>query len=158
MDGGRVVAAGASYGGYMINWMAGQPFADEFRAFVCHDGNLDERMAYFDTEELWFPEWEHGGTPWAEGSGYGEHNPADFVQNWHVPTLVVHSALDYRVVDTQGLSTFTALRRGVPARLLYFPDENHWVLKPRTQSSGMTRSWAGFSAGPNGRRRNGSPS
>jgi dipeptidyl aminopeptidase/acylaminoacyl peptidase len=132
MDGGRVVAAGASYGGYMINWMAGQPFADKFRAFVCHDGNLDERMAYFDTEELWFPEWEHGGTPWAEGSDYGEHNPVDFVQNWHVPTLVVHGGRDYRVVDTQGLSAFTALRRqGVPARLLYFPDENHWVLKPQ---------------------------
>ena len=131
MDGERVVAAGASYGGYMINWMHGQPFSHNFRAFVCHDGNLDERMAYFDTEELWFPEWEHGGTPWADGNGYSKHNPADYVQNWHVPTLVVHGALDYRVVDTQGLSTFTALRRlGVPARLLYFPDENHWVLKP----------------------------
>lgn len=132
MDGDRVVAAGASYGGYMINWMHGQPFANNFRAFVTHDGNLDERMAYYDTEELWFPEWEHGGTPWSEGSGYGLHNPADYVQNWHVPTMVVHGALDYRVVDTQGLSTFTALRRqGIPARLLYYPDENHWVLKPQ---------------------------
>lgn len=132
MDGSRVVAAGASYGGYMINWMAGQPFADKFKAFVCHDGNLDERMAYYDTEELWFPEWEHGGTPWTPGSTYGTHNPIDHVQNWKVPTLVVHGALDYRVVDTQGLSTFTALRRrGVPARLLWFPDENHWVLKPQ---------------------------
>ena len=132
MDGGRVVAAGASYGGYMINWMAGQPFADKFKAFVCHDGNLDERMAYFDTEELWFPEWEHGGTPWDKDSGYLHHNPVDYVQNWKVPTLVVHGGLDYRVVDTQGLSTFTALqRRGVPSRLLYFPDENHWVLKPQ---------------------------
>ncbi len=131
MDGGRVVAAGASYGGYMINWMHGQPFARSFRAFVCHDGNLDEQMAYFDTEELWFPEWEHGGTPWSNPAGYDKHNPVNFVQNWHVPTLVVHGALDYRVVDTQGLSTFTALRRqGVPARLLYYPDENHWVLKP----------------------------
>ena len=132
MDGSRVVAAGASYGAYMINWMAGQPFADKFKAFVSHDGNLDERMAYFDTEELWFPEWEHGGTPWAEGADYGKHNPVDHVKNWHVPTLVVHGGRDYRVVDTQGLSTFTALRRqGVPARLLYFPDENHWVLKPQ---------------------------
>ncbi len=131
MDASRVVAAGASYGGYMINWMHGQPFGKKFKAFVCHDGNLDERMAYYDTEELWFPEWEHGGTPWDNGSGFGKHNPIDFVQNWHVPTLVVHGALDYRVVDTQGMSTFTALRRlGVPARLLYFPDENHWVLKP----------------------------
>ncbi|MCB1183226.1 S9 family peptidase [bacterium] len=132
MDGGNVVAAGASYGGYMINWMHGQEFSRHFKAFVNHDGNLDEQMAYFDTEELWFPEWEHGGTPWSEGNGYGKHNPIDYVQNWHVPTLVVHGALDYRVVDTQGLSTFTALRRqGIPARLLYFPDENHWVLKPR---------------------------
>jgi dipeptidyl aminopeptidase/acylaminoacyl peptidase len=132
MDASRVVAAGASYGGYMINWMHGQPFAGNFRAFVCHDGNLDEQMAYFDTEELWFPEWEHGGAPWTNPGGYSMHNPVDYVQNWHVPTLVVHGALDYRVVDTQGLSTFTALRRqGVPARLLYFPDENHWVLKPQ---------------------------
>jgi dipeptidyl aminopeptidase/acylaminoacyl peptidase len=131
MDADKVVAAGASYGGYMINWMHGQPFGNKFRAFVCHDGNLDERMAYYDTEELWFPEWEHGGTPWSEGSGFGKHNPVDFVQNWHVPTLIVHGALDYRVVDTQGLSAFTALRRqGIPSRLLYFPDENHWVLKP----------------------------
>jgi len=131
MDGSRVVAAGASYGGYMINWMHGQPFARNFRAFVCHDGNLDERMAYFDTEELWFPEWEHHGTPWSNPEGYAKANPVDYVQNWHVPTLVVHGGHDYRVVDTQGLSTFTALRRqGVPARLLYYPDENHWVLKP----------------------------
>jgi dipeptidyl aminopeptidase/acylaminoacyl peptidase len=132
MDGDRVVAAGASYGAYMINWLHGQPFAREFKAFVSHDGNLDEQMAYFDTEELWFPEWEHGGTPWSADNGYGKHNPVDFVRYWHVPTLVVHGALDYRVVDTQGLSTFTALRRqGVPARLLYYPDENHWVLKPQ---------------------------
>jgi dipeptidyl aminopeptidase/acylaminoacyl peptidase len=144
LDGSRVVAAGASYGGYMINWMHGQPFGKKFRAFVCHDGNLDERMAYYDTEELWFPEWEHGGTPWAAGSGFELHNPADFVQNWSVPTLVVHGALDYRVVDTQGLSTFTALKRlGVPARLLYFPDENHWVLKPANsiQWHDVVMSW-----------------
>ncbi len=131
MDADRLVAAGASYGGYMINWLHGQPLADRFKALVCHDGNLDEQMAYFDTEELWFPEWEHGGTPWTHREGYQKHNPVNFVQNWHVPTLVVHGGRDYRVVDTQGLSTFTALRRlGVPARLLYFPDENHWVLKP----------------------------
>jgi dipeptidyl aminopeptidase/acylaminoacyl peptidase len=131
LDGDRVVAAGASYGGYMINWLHGQPFGERFRALVCHDGNLDERMAYFNTEELWFPEWEHGGTPWENPEGYAKHNPVRFVENWHVPTLVVHGARDYRVVDTQGMGIFTALRRqGVPARLLYFPDENHWVLKP----------------------------
>ncbi len=132
MDSSKVVAAGASYGGYMINWMAGQPFADKFKAFVCHDGNLDERMAYFDTEELWFPEWEHDGRPWDKDNGYQTFNPIDYVQNWHVPTLVIHGGRDYRVVDTQGMSTFTALRRqGVPARFLYYPDESHWVLKPQ---------------------------
>ncbi len=129
LDGDRVVALGASFGGYMINWINGQ--TDRFKALVCHDGNLDERMAYFDTEELWFPEWDHVGTPWENPGGYAKHNPIDHVSKWKTPTLVIHGALDYRVVDTQGLSTFTALqRRGVPSRLLYFPDENHWVLKP----------------------------
>ena len=131
MDGDRVVGAGASFGGYMINWIQGQPFAGRFKAFVCHDGNIDERMAYYDTEELWFPEWENGGAPWAVPDHYRQFNPVENIGRWKVPTLVVHGALDYRVVDTQGLSAFTALRRlGVPARLLYFPDENHWVLKP----------------------------
>ncbi|MBI4913319.1 MAG: S9 family peptidase [Acidobacteria bacterium] len=129
LDKDRMGALGASYGGYMINWIAGQ--TDRFKALVCHDGNLDERMAYFDTEELWFPEWEHGGTPWTNPKGYAKHNPIDFVQNWKTPTLVIHGGKDYRVVDTQGMSTFTALqRKGVPSRFLYFPDENHWVLRP----------------------------
>ncbi|MFN0243614.1 MAG: prolyl oligopeptidase family serine peptidase [Planctomycetota bacterium] len=129
LDGTRVAALGASYGGYMINWIAGQ--TDRFQALVCHDGNLDERLAYFDTEELWFPEWDHGGTPWDNPEGYAKHNPIEHVKNWKTPMLVIHGALDYRVVDTQGMSTFTALqRRGIPSKLLYFPDENHWVLKP----------------------------
>ena len=88
-------------------------------------------MAYFDTEELWFPEWDHRGTPWKNPENYGKHNPIDLVGSWKTPMLVIHGAKDYRVVDTQGLSTFNALqRRGIPSRLLYFPDENHWVLKP----------------------------
>jgi dipeptidyl aminopeptidase/acylaminoacyl peptidase len=129
IDGGRACALGASYGAYMINFMAGK--TDRFKCLVTHDGNLDERMAYFDTEELWFPEWEHGGTPWDNPEGYAKHNPIDLVKNWKTPTLVVHGGLDYRVVDTQGMSVFTALqRKGIPSRLLYFPDENHWVLKP----------------------------
>ena len=128
LDGGRVGALGASYGGYMINWIAGQ--TDRFKCLVVHDGNLDERMAYYDTEELWFPEWENGGTPWTAKS-FGHHNPIDYVKNWKTPTLVIHGQKDYRVVYTQGLSTFTALqRRGIPSKLLIFPDENHWVLKP----------------------------
>jgi dipeptidyl aminopeptidase/acylaminoacyl peptidase len=129
LDGSRVGALGASYGAYMINWIAGH--TDRFQCLVTHDGNLDERMAYFDTDELWFPEWDHEGVPWKNPDGYTRHNPIDFVGNWKTPTLVVHGARDYRVVDTQGLSVFTALqRRSIPAELLYFPDESHWVLKP----------------------------
>jgi dipeptidyl aminopeptidase/acylaminoacyl peptidase len=127
LDGGRVGALGASYGGYMINWINGQ--TDRFRCLVVHDGNIDERMAYYDTEELWFPEWENGGTPWTAKS-FGHHNPIDYVKNWKTPTLVIHGQKDYRVVYAQGLSTFTALQRGHPDKLLIFPDENHWVLKP----------------------------
>jgi len=130
LDGTRVGALGASFGGYMINWIAGN-WPDRFRCLVNHDGNLDERMAYFDTEELWFPEWDHMGTPWDNPEGYEKHNPVNYVKNWKTPMLVIHGAHDYRVVDTQGIGTFNALQRlGVPSRLLYFPDENHWVLKP----------------------------
>ncbi len=129
LDGDRMAALGASYGGYMINWIQGN--TKRFKALVCHDGNLDERMAYFDTEELWFPEWEHGGLPWDATSTYGKHNPIDLIKNWATPTLVIHGGQDFRVVDTQGMSTFTALqRKGIPSRFLYFPGENHWVLKP----------------------------
>lgn len=130
MDGDRVAALGASYGGYMINWIAGN-WPNRFRCLVNHDGNLDERMAYYDTEELWFPEWERHGPPWENPEAYTRHNPIDLVGKWKTPMLVIHGANDFRVVDAQGISTFTALqRRGIPSKLLYFPDENHWVLKP----------------------------
>jgi dipeptidyl aminopeptidase/acylaminoacyl peptidase len=130
LDRDRVAALGASYGGYMINWINGK--TDRFKALVCHDGNLDETMAYFDTEELWFPEWEHGGTPWENPESYGKQSPVAFVKNWKTPTLVIHGGRDYRVVETQGIGTFTALqRRGVPSRFVYFPEANHWVLKPQ---------------------------
>jgi dipeptidyl aminopeptidase/acylaminoacyl peptidase len=130
MDGDRVGALGASFGGYMINWIAGR-WPDRFRCLVNHDGNLDERMAYFDTEELWFPERDHRGTPWDNPNGYEEQNPLRFVDRWKTPMLVIHGAQDFRVALTQGLGTFNALqRRGIPSRLLYFPDECHWVLKP----------------------------
>jgi dipeptidyl aminopeptidase/acylaminoacyl peptidase len=129
LDKDRVVAAGASYGGFMINWINGH--TDRFKALVCHDGNLDETMAYYQTEELWFPEWEHRGLPWENPQGYARQSPMNFVQNWKTPTLVVHGGRDYRIPDTQGFATFTALqRRGIASRLVYFPDENHWVLKP----------------------------
>lgn len=130
MDDSQVGALGASFGGYMINWIAGK-WPDRFRCMVNHDGTLCERMAYFDTEELWFPQWDHIGTPWDNPEGYEKHNPINLVKNWKTPMLVIHGALDFRVAETQGLATFNALqRRGIPSKLLYFPDENHWVLKP----------------------------
>jgi dipeptidyl aminopeptidase/acylaminoacyl peptidase len=130
LDGNKCAALGASYGGYMMNWINGQ--TDRFKCIVTHASNLDERLAYYDTEELWFPEWEHGGLPSEKPEGYTHHNPIDFVKNWKTPTLVTHGANDYRVVDTQGISVFTALqRKGVPSKMIYFPDENHWVLKPQ---------------------------
>ncbi|MCH9651468.1 MAG: S9 family peptidase [Deltaproteobacteria bacterium] len=132
LDGDRVSALGASYGGYMINWIAGN-WPDRFRSLVNHDGLFDHRMMYYTTEELWFPEWEHGGGPYHRDPAFAEaHNPANFVNNWKTPMLVVHGALDYRVPETQGFATFTALQRlGIPSRMLYYPDENHWVLKPQ---------------------------
>ena len=129
LDKDRVSALGGSFGGYMVNWIAGH--TDRFKALVCHDGNLDEEMAYYDTEELWFPEWEHGGPAYENPQGYIKDSPLSFARNWKTPMLVIHGAKDFRVVETQGLSTFNLLqRKGIPSKLLYFPDENHWVLKP----------------------------
>jgi dipeptidyl aminopeptidase/acylaminoacyl peptidase len=131
MDGQRVGALGASYGGYMINWIAGN-WPDRFRCLVNHDGSLDERAGYFGTDELWFPEWDHLGTPWDNPEGYERQNPVNHVGRWKTPMLVIHGAKDYRVPETQGLGTFNALqRRGIPSKFLYFPDESHWVLAPQ---------------------------
>jgi len=130
MDKDRVGALGASFGGFMINWIAGN-WPERFRCLVNHDGNLDELFAYYATEELWFPEWDHKGTPWQNPVGYQKHNPINYVKNWKTPMLVIHGAHDYRVVLDEGIATFNALqRRGIPSKFLYFPDECHWVLKP----------------------------
>jgi dipeptidyl aminopeptidase/acylaminoacyl peptidase len=126
---GRTAAAGASYGGYMINWIAGH--TDRYRALVSHDGVFDLRAMYGATEELWFVDWEFGGPPWERPEFYLRASPSRFVTRFKTPTLVIHGEKDYRVPLEQGLSMFTALQlRGVPSRLLIFPDENHWVLKP----------------------------
>jgi dipeptidyl aminopeptidase/acylaminoacyl peptidase len=129
LDGDRVAAAGGSYGGFMVNWIAGH--TDRFKALVSHAGVFDLTSKYGTTEELWFPEWEFGGPPWEQAEHYRERSPSSFVQNFKTPTLVVHGALDFRVPEAQGLGMFTALqRRGVPSRFVFFPDEGHWVLKP----------------------------
>jgi dipeptidyl aminopeptidase/acylaminoacyl peptidase len=130
LDGGRVAALGASYGGYMINWINGK--TDRFKALVCHDGIFDTRFAYYDTEEVWFPEWEHKATPYDKPEEYERFSPAAFVKNWKTPTLVIHGGNDFRIPDSHGMAAFTALqRKGIPSRFLQFPDENHWVLKPQ---------------------------
>lgn len=126
----KIGALGASFGGFMINWIAGN-WPERFKCLVNHDGNLDERFAYFATEELWFPEWDHNGTPWTNPQGYEKFNPVNYVKNWKTPMLVIHGANDFRVVETQGMATFNALQRlGIPSKFLYYPDENHWVLQP----------------------------
>jgi dipeptidyl aminopeptidase/acylaminoacyl peptidase len=116
--------------GYMVNWIQGN-WPDRFRCLVNHDGFLCERAMYYETEELWFPEWEHGGKPeWENTAEYCKHNPIDFIKNWKTPMLVIHGGKDFRCVETQGIATFTALqRKGIPSKFLYFPDENHWVLR-----------------------------
>jgi dipeptidyl aminopeptidase/acylaminoacyl peptidase len=130
LDGDRACALGASYGGFMTNWIAGN-WPDRFRCIVTHDGTFEQRMMYYATEELWFPEWEMGGPYWQDPEGYEKWNPARFVDRWRTPMLIVHGELDYRIPVTQGLGAFTALqRRGIPSELLTFPAEDHWVVKP----------------------------
>jgi dipeptidyl aminopeptidase/acylaminoacyl peptidase len=130
IDKTRLAAAGASFGGYMINWIAGH--TNRFKALVSHDGVYDERSMYGETEEVWFDEWEHHGPPWETPGLYEKWSTSNFVQDVQTPMLLVQGALDFRVPDGQAFQLFTALqRRGVPSRLLYFPDEGHWVLKPQ---------------------------
>jgi dipeptidyl aminopeptidase/acylaminoacyl peptidase len=130
LDGDRACALGASYGGYMVYWMAGV-WNQPWKCLVDHDGVFDARAMYYDTEELWFEERENGGTQYEHPENYEKFNPLNHVKDWRVPMMVIHSAKDFRIPDTQGLGAFTALqRRGIPSQLLHFPDENHWVLKP----------------------------
>lgn len=131
LDGGKACALGASYGGYMVNWIAGN-WNEPWKCLVNHDGVFDTRSMGYVTEELWFTEWENGGTPFDKPQNYEKFNPVNHVAKWRVPMLVVQGEKDYRVPVDQGLSTFTALqRKGIESKLLYFPDENHWVLKPQ---------------------------
>ncbi len=130
VDKNRVGAAGASFGGFMIDWIAGH--TNRFKALVSHDGVYDQRSMYGETEELWFPEWEFKGVPWEKPEIYEKWSPSNFVQNIKTPMLIVEGELDFRVPTGQAFQIFAALqRKGVPSKLLYFPDEGHWVLKPQ---------------------------
>ncbi|MGE5206496.1 MAG: prolyl oligopeptidase family serine peptidase [Chlamydiota bacterium] len=130
VDKDRECALGASYGGYMINWILGH--TTRFKCLVSHDGMFNTESAYGTTEELWFPEWEFKGTPWTNRAMYRRWSPHLFAANFKTPTLVVHGQLDYRLDVSEGFQLFTTLQRlGVPSKMLYFPDEGHWVLKPQ---------------------------
>lgn len=129
LDIANACALGASYGGYMMNWIAGQ-WTDGFKCLVQHDGVFDARAMAYETEELWFDEWEHGGPYFEVPEEYEKWNPVNHVAKWKTPMLVITSEKDFRIPYTQGLAAFTALqRRNIPSQLLVFPDENHWVLK-----------------------------
>jgi len=130
LNGDKACALGASYGGFMVNWIAGN-WNEPWKCLVNHDGVFDQRAMGYATEELWFTEWEQGGTPYDVPQNYEKFNPVNHVANWKKPMLVVQGQLDYRIPVEQGLATFTALQRqGIESKFLYFPDENHWVLKP----------------------------
>ncbi|MFB3815365.1 MAG: prolyl oligopeptidase family serine peptidase [Terriglobales bacterium] len=130
IDKNRECALGASYGGYMVNWIAGNTM--RFKCLVSHDGMFNTESAWGTTEELWFNEWEFKGTPWTNRELYRRWSPHLKVTNFKTPMLVVHGQLDYRLDVSEGFQLFTTLQRlKVPSKMLYFPDEGHWVLKPQ---------------------------
>jgi dipeptidyl aminopeptidase/acylaminoacyl peptidase len=129
-DSSRMTAAGGSYGGYMIDWILGH--TQRFKALISHAGVYDLESEFGATEELWFPLWEFGGTPWDKPETYAKWSPNKYVPDFHTPTLVVTGELDFRVPYNQSLELFTALEmQKVPSKLVVFPDEGHWVLKPQ---------------------------
>jgi dipeptidyl aminopeptidase/acylaminoacyl peptidase len=130
IDKSREAALGASYGGYMANWILGH--TNRFKCIVSHDGMFNTESAYGTTEELWFPEWEFKGPPWKNREPYRKFSPHLFADKFKTPTLVVHGQNDYRLDVSEGFQLFTTLQRlGIPSKFLYFPDEGHWVLKPQ---------------------------
>jgi len=130
IDKDRECTLGASYGGYMSNWILGH--SNRFKCIVSHDGMFNSQSAWGTTEELWFNEWEFKGTPYNNRELYRKWSPHLAATNFKTPTLVIHGQLDYRLDVSEGFQLFTTLQRlGVPSKMLYFPDEGHWVLKPQ---------------------------
>jgi dipeptidyl aminopeptidase/acylaminoacyl peptidase len=130
IDKDRECALGASYGGYAINWIEGH--TTRFKCLVSHDGMFNTESAFGTTEEIWFPEWEFKGTPWTNREGYRKWSPHEYAANFKTPILVVHGQLDYRLDVSEGFQLFTTAQTlKIPSKMLYFPDEGHWVLKPQ---------------------------
>jgi len=130
IDKDRECALGASYGGYAINWILGH--TDRFKCLVSHDGMFNAESAWGTTEELWFNNWEFKGTPYDNRAMYQKWSPHQYAKNFKTPTLVIHGQRDYRLDVSEGFQLFTTLQmEGVPSKMLYFPDEGHWVLKPQ---------------------------
>jgi len=135
VDNDKLGCIGASYGGFSVYWLAGN-HNKRFKAFIAHDGMFNLEAQYLETEEMWFVNWDLGGPFWDKNNKIAQrsyaNSPHRFVQNWDAPILCIHGELDYRIVATQGMQAFNAaVLRGIPAEFLYFPDENHWVLKPQ---------------------------
>ncbi|MDT5261301.1 MAG: hypothetical protein QOC61_305, partial [Acidobacteriota bacterium] len=133
VDKSNVAAAGASYGGYMVDWILGHNDDPRvhFKTLVAHAGVFNLTSMYGATEELWFPEWEFKGTPWEKPELYEKWSPHRFAAKFNTPTLVTHGEMDFRVPVDQGLQLFTYLQRqGIESKLVVFPDEGHWILKP----------------------------
>lgn len=133
VDKDHLGCVGASYGGFSVYYLAGNS-GDRFKALIAHNGIFNMEMQYMTTEEMWFANWDMGGAPWDKDNKVAQrtfaNSPDKFVNNWKTPILVIHSGKDYRIDQSQGFAAFnTAKLKGVPARFLYFPDENHWVLK-----------------------------
>ena len=153
LDADNACALGASYGGYMMNWIEGK-WPDRFKCIVQHDGVFDARAMAYETEELWFDEWEHGGKAYYEDpQAFEKWNPVNYVDKWKTPMLVITGERDFRIPYTQGIAAFTALqRRDIPSRLIVNPNENHWVLKPANSRQwyhevlGWMDRWTGKSA------------
>ena len=134
VDTDRLGCVGASFGGYSAMWLAGH-HEKRFKAFIAHDGFFNMEQQYYETEESWFPNWDLGGAPYEQTEEVKRsyaNSPHKFVDKWDTPILLIHGDRDYRILSSQSMAAFNAARlKGVPAQLLLFPDENHWVLKPQ---------------------------
>lgn len=146
VDSKRMASAGASFGGYMMNWFQGK--TKRFKTLITHCGVYNFESMYATTEELWFDEWEHGGPPWGTNkNSYEKHSPHKLAAQFATPMLIIHNDLDFRVPVSEGHQLFTTLQRlGVKSRFVNFPDEGHWVVKPKTVNIGTKRYLIGCKA------------